>query len=166
MSETHGTTQISYGIAVAPSATPLDEQTAPVRAKQIGALVGLTDIADINQSPTLDGTWIAHFAQEWDGIAVADSSIELDMNPDGTVDRFYCEIGPRAPKPAKLITKAQAEGAVPEAKVSSAQLEWDRAGTDVYHVVWFLRIGEPGADTGAVWVDAGTGKVLDAAAVS
>ena len=168
VSRVQSTTLILYDIAVEPLAIPLDTQTATARAKQIGALVGLTDMTSIYQDPTPDWTWRAHFAQSWDGIPVADNSIELDLNPDGTVDRFLRYIGPRAPKPNKLITRAQAERAVPHATVSRADLEWDTAGTDEYHVVWVLTLnGSTVVEWGgAAWIDAGTGEVLQTSAIS
>ncbi len=161
-------TTTTYIIKVLPVATPLDETTATARAREIGGLVGLTEMFDIYQDPT-DWTWRAHFVQEWDGIPVVSGSVELDIRPDGTVDRFYRETGPRAARPSKLITKAQAERAVPRMKVDDAQLQWDRAGTEEYHVVWFLRhtgIGGGPDWGGAAWIDAGTGKILQMASVS
>jgi hypothetical protein len=162
-------TLITYIITVAPLATPLDQETATARAKTIGGLVGLTDLWDVFQAPPPDGVWRASFVQKWDGIPVTATSTVLDLRPDGTVDQFHRETGPRAAKPAKPITKAQALRAVPHMKVTNAELRWDMAGTEEYHLVWFLQdVGTGGGpDWGsAAWIDAGTGKVLQTASVS
>jgi hypothetical protein len=120
-------TRVTYEIAVAPVTAPLDESTATALAKKIGALVGFGKPLFVYSSPA-DGTWAATWSQTFDGYPV-EGGVLLQINADGTVAQFFKEIGPRAPKPAKLITRAQAESAA-GGKSNSAKIEWGKAGTD------------------------------------
>jgi hypothetical protein len=157
-------TTVTYEIAVAPASEPIDDVTATARAKKIGALVGFGDPTFVYQDPS-DATWKATWSQTFDGTPV-EGGVLLQMNADGTVAQFYKEIGPRAPKPAKLITRAQAETAA-GAKSNDARIEWSRAGTSIYHLIWWLHFGtnDPLNDCFAD-VDAGTGVVLQHGCVS
>lgn len=160
-------TRVTYEIAVAPVSAPLDESTATALANKIGALVGFGKPIFVYSSPA-DGTWAANWSQTLDGYPV-EGGVLLQINADGTVAQFFKEIGPRAPKPAKLISRAQAESAV-GSKSNAAKIEWDKAGTDSYHLVWRLDYGvnDPAADKYpcVLSVDAGTGVLLQTACVS
>jgi hypothetical protein len=138
-----------------------------VLAKKIGALVGFGKPIFVYSSPA-DGTWIATWSQTFDGYP-AEGGVLLQINADGTVAQFYKEVGPRAPKPAKLITRAQAESAA-RGKSNAAKIEWDKAGTDSYHLVWWLDYGvnDPAAGKYPCFseVDAGTGAVLQTGCIS
>ena len=136
-------------------------------AKKIGALVGLGNPIFVYSSPA-DGTWNATWSQTLDGYPV-EGGVLLQINADGTVAQFFKEIGPRAPKPAKLITRAQAESAI-GSKSNAAKIEWEKAGTDSYHLVWRLDYGVNDPAEGKypcfLAVDAGTGVLLETACVS
>lgn len=157
---------MTYTIVVAPLTTPLDADSVASRARQIGALVGLNDVIFTGPGDST-GTWMAWFAQAFDGVAVEQGSVELDLRSDGTVERFVRTIGPRAPQPATLITEAQAEKAADaNAKPASARLEWAKFDTDTFHLVWWFHFGAPGSAERELYVDAGTGKILFSAVIS
>lgn len=159
-------TRVTYEIAVAPVSAPLDESTATVLARKIGALVGFGQPSFVYQDS--NGGWNATWSQTFDGYPV-EGVVLLQMNEDGTVAQFYKETGPRAPQPAKLITRAQAEKAA-FGKSNAAKIEWDKAGTDTYHLVWRLDYGvnDPAAGKYPCFseVDAGTAVVLQTGCIS
>jgi hypothetical protein len=159
-------TRVTYEIAVAPVSEPLDESAATALANKIGALVGFGQPNFVYQDS--DGGWNATWSQTFDGYPV-EGVVSLQMNDDGTVEQFYKETGPRAPKPIKLITRAQAERAA-FGKSNAAKIEWDYAGTDSYHLVWRLDYGvnDPAAGKYPCFsdVDAGSGAVLQTGCIS
>jgi hypothetical protein len=162
---------------------PFDEPTAQTRATQIGALVGLDAPSGVflsgNQTvdPSADPTWVAVWTSEpgqscpaptcIDGFPVdpAIAVIQLEMDAYGTVLSFSRVLGPTQPRPAHLITEAQARKAA-GGKPSTAELVWtlQPPGSQTFRLAWQLQYGsvQPSAEASRCMtlLDAGTGAQL------
>jgi hypothetical protein len=178
-----------YQIAVAPSPTPLEEPTAQTRATQIGALVGLDApsgvFLSVNQTvdPSANPTWVAVWTSKpaqpcpaptcIDGFPVDPTiaAIQLEMDAYGTVLSFSRLLGPTQPKPAHLITEAQARKAA-GGRPDHAELVWtfQPPGSRTFRLAWQLQYGsvQPSAEGSRCMtlLDAGTGAQLFAGCTS
>jgi hypothetical protein len=178
-----------YQIAVAPSPTTLDQASAQTRATKIGELVGLDapDSVEWSVDQTVDQTgrsmWLGIWASQpgqkcpaptcIDGFPIDPSIavIQLEMDAYGTVLSFSRVLGPPQPKPAHLITEAQARKAA-GGQPRSAELVWTRQppGSQTFRLAWRLDYGvaHPSTDTTrcVVVLDAGTGAQLFAGCTS
>jgi hypothetical protein len=178
-----------YQIAVAPSPTTLDQVSAQTRATKIGALVGLDapDLVAWSGDQTVDQTghpmWLGIWASQpgqkcpaptcIDGFPIDPSiaAIRLEMDAFGTVLSFSRVLGPTQPKPAHLITEAQARKAA-GGKPRSAELVWTREppSSQTFRLAWQLQYGDvqPSAEGSRCMtlLDAGTGAQLFAGCTS
>ena len=170
----------TYQIAIAPSSMPLDETSARARATKIGALVGLAAPDAVYQS---DVAWMAIWGSQpgqscpaptcIDGVPIDPSypAIQLEMDANGIVLAFSRTLGPTEPKPAHVISEAEARKAA-GGKPDRATLIWARepSGSETFRLVWRLDYArlQPDGETWpcAVWLDAGSGAQLNAACVS
>jgi hypothetical protein len=178
-----------YQIAVAPSPTAFDQASAQTRATMIGALVGLDapDSVEWSIDQTVDQTgrsmWLGSWASQpgqkcpaptcIDGFPIDPSIavIQLEMDAYGSVLSFSRVLGPTQPKPAHLITEAQARKAA-GGKPRSAELVWTREppSSQTFRLAWQFQYGDaqPGADGSRCMtlLDAGTGAQLFAGCTS
>jgi hypothetical protein len=165
-------TTVTYEIAVAPLPEPLDEASATARAEEIGALVGLGKPMAVWQLMG-SGDWQCQWPASIDGLPIDPHfpAILLEMDANGGVVRFYRIVGPSEPKPAHMVTRSQAVKAAGGAP-DSAQLVWARepSGSESFRVVWRLDYENLQSDGErwpcVVFVDAGSGKVIETACIS
>jgi len=165
---------VIYNISVAPLLQPMDKAAAEARATRIGTLVKLGKPRDVYQ--LTDGD---HWHASWDSsiqdipIDPAFDGIRLEMHADGTVVDFVRIVGPLAPKPGHIITKAQALKAAGATKApDTAELVWSFKpnGSGQLRLVWYLdwQNLQPDGEKWpcVVYLDAGTAEELFSGCVS
>jgi hypothetical protein len=129
--------------------------------------------------------WAAVWSRTIDGVPASNDGTKIVLTPDGQFISYWHAESTLAPKPAQPLTGAQAMAKYPSCKNSSngpngktetcsARLVWYRATTtspdQPIRLCWEVKYGWSDNNQGfGGWVDyldAGTGEVIDAAAIS
>jgi hypothetical protein len=130
--------------------------------------------------------WRAHWDRILDGFPVPSDGTLVIILPDGTFQAYGYSQAPNAPAPARRISQAQAvakagrcvnmaNGSNGRDETCTVALEWHKpmpsGGQErLLQLCW--RISTSWSDNdqnyggGVVWVDAGTGAIVDSAAIS
>jgi hypothetical protein len=164
---------ITYKIAIAPATEPLVQATAEARAVAIGTATGLGK-PDVVWKDEVGGLWRATWSGTIQDIPVDGSIADLELLPDGTVRSLVQTTGPLAPKPSKVLTEAEAIRASKSQRApDQTTLVWSYVGSEdgaTLRLEWRLTWNNVQPDGGqwpcSEWLDAGTGKELQAACVS
>jgi len=129
--------------------------------------------------------WRAQWSRILDGFPVPSDGTAVIIQPDGTFQSFVYSETPNAPAPAHRITQAQAiakagrcvniaNGSNGRVETCTVGLEWHKPfqqqGHPLLRLCWRVSTSWNDDDQnyggGAVWLDAGTGEVIDQAAIS
>ena len=165
------------------AATPLTEAEASARVAKVVAALGAGLGRPDSLSFDTGAGWSAQWMRKIDGIVAFGDGTLLMLTADGTFQSYRTSESPTMPKPALLLTRAQALATFPACRNSSkgaaktetctAELIWTRPATapetDPLRLCWELKYGwTQGEEFGGVQedLDAGTGEVVDTAAVS
>lgn len=119
--------------------------------------------------------WLADWPRFANGVLVEENGTRLWLNKDGTFLQYTYGWNDLAARPAKTITAAQAIGAVDDCKAGAsspgpcqAWLVWhlpsSAAIEDPLVLCWKVAPMNSADGDWVVWVDAGTGKIVDVAA--
>jgi hypothetical protein len=164
----------SAGGETPPPAGTLTEAEVRTKVETYTAALGL----DIGPPPALAAegeAWLADWPRIVDGIVAEDNGTRLWVNKDGTFLQYTFGWNDLAPKPAKPITEAQAIGVLDDCKVKAgspavcqAWLVWhlpaSAALEDPLVLCWKVAPMNPVHGEWVVWVDAGSGEIVDVAA--
>jgi len=129
--------------------------------------------------------WAAEWSRTIDGVAAPQDGTKVVLTPDGQFVSYWHAESTLASKPAQPLTKAQAIAKYPTCKNSSngangktekctVELVWYRATTmspdEPIRLCWELKYqwsdNNQGRGGTVGYIDAGTGDVVDAAAIS
>jgi hypothetical protein len=150
---------------------------------RLGISLGTPNSITLDQNAA---NWRAQWTRVLDGYPVpSDGTLVLTM-PDGSFEAYGYSETPNAPAPATPISQAAAiakagrcqnvaNGTNGLTETCTVAMEWhagqpSQGQTPLLRLCW--RIADSWNDTdqnsggGAVWVDAGTGEVVDSAAIS
>jgi len=168
------------------TASKLTSAQAGARVAQILTALGLTlPVPDLLAYDVNVPEWTAEWPRKIDGVPAFQDGTAVSVTPDGEFISYRYTESATAPKPAHLLTEAQAKAKYPSCKNSSngaggktetctATLVWYRPGLaspdEPLRLCWVVKYswsdGDQGSGGGAVYVDAGTGEVIDSAATS
>jgi hypothetical protein len=165
--------QFNSGETLPPSAIMTETQIRD-RVDGFVAALGLT-IGPPKEFAAQEGTWMAAWMAAWprlvDGVPVEENGTRIWVNGDGTFLQYSYAWNPLAGKPATVITDAQAiQAAEPcegKAGTCEATLVWHLPGTapaDAPMSLCWIVGPKGGNGDWRVWVDAGSGEVVDVAA--
>jgi hypothetical protein len=123
---------------------------------------------------TQEDAWMADWPRLVDGVPAEENGTRLWLNKDGSFLQYTFGWNDLAPKPAAVITAAEAIAALDDCKVKAgspavcaAKLVWhlpSSAALDDPLVLCWVVGPKGGNGDWQVWVDAGTGKIVDVAA--
>lgn len=168
------------------AAAKLTSTQAGARATQILTALGATLPApdSLAYDETVPG-WAAEWSRMIDGVPAPTDGTKILLTPDGQFISYWHAESLLAPKPAQPLTEAKARAKYPTCKNSSngvngktetctVKLVWYRATTtspdEPVRLCWEVKYSwsdnQQGFGGTVEYIDAGTGEVIDAAAVS
>ncbi len=177
--ETKLLTRVQNDAASTPVGTAgnLGEAAVDNRGRAILTSLGVK-FGDMSQLFLDNGRWTTYWQRIIDGVPVLNGGTRLILGDYGAFVSYEALPLPPAPKPAKVQTLAQATAAFnahaaqPAPKIILAKLAWWRPSDSadsslplrLCWVIYFAGINDP-AVAGQMILDAGTGELLDSAAV-
>jgi hypothetical protein len=162
--------------------TVISEAVARTRLADYRTRLGLV-VASPNllvSDPTTEG-WRAQWDRLIGGVPVSSDGTLMAIGPDGAFLSYRYVESETAPTPAKTLSKAKALSLFPRCRNSTggpnglietctATFEWHApqmtTGTPL-QLCWridYVRLDNDGTSAGVMWLDAGTGQQVDAAA--
>jgi len=159
--------------ATPPPSANLSEAQILARVGVLAAALKL-DIGAPKEVVAQEGAWMAAWPRLVDGVPAEENGTRFWLNNDGTFLQYTYGWNDLAPKPTALVSEAQATqavdtcrgGAGPAAKCEATlvwHLQSTAAADDPLSLCWIVGPKGGGGDW-RVWVDAGTGEVVDVAA--
>jgi hypothetical protein len=162
--------------------TVISEAVARNRLADFRTRLGLV-VAPPNslvQDPTTEG-WLAQWDRLIGGVPVSNDGMLMAIGADGAFLSYRYVESETAPAPAKTLSKAKALSLFPRCRNSTggpnglietctATLEWHAPQMTTgapLQLCWridYLRRDNDGTSAGVLWLDAGTGQQVDAAA--
>lgn len=160
--------------ATPPASALLDEAQISDRVDAIAAALKLT-LGAPEQLIAQEGTWMAAWPRVEDGVPVEENGTRIWVNKDGTFLQYTYNWNDLGPRPTSTISAAEAIEAVQDcgaengpAATCEAELVWHLPQTqpiDAPLVLCWIVGPKGGNGDWRVWVDAGTGEIVDVAAM-
>jgi hypothetical protein len=176
-------------VALSAEATPAGEPISEAAARtRVGAILDMLGVnlgapTDISYEDAGSVDWRAFWSRLLDGFPVPRDGTIVIIRPDGAFQSYSYTEAPNAPAPATRITKAQAVAKMgrcrnitngPNGLIESctAALEWHASQAEqgsLLRLCWRISTAWNDNDQNyggaALWLDAGTGEIVDSAAI-